>query len=470
MIKRILHYLFSVEKYTYAPKPVTLQDYERIRQHLDRNPEYSLLPLQANTRPGLFLWYRLGVNLFLFLIGFGAYAMLNHFLLNIALPILFSLYALLLLFFSWYTIVQWRSHFTSLHAMKSYFAAIEQGIRASSDYTHFLHYLRGEASGAGIGLFREKSKSSASRFKRLSLRIFLCTFFGATGFDSNLLYAQEDLTDFNNRWQAGIIGGGHWFFSDLGGRPGIGGRFIKDWKPGSITATGGVQAAYNFNYRAAVVFTAQTGRLSADDSRLGSGDNSGRFYRNLRVATPVRELSISGRYTLRRRSNHVLNYFSLKPFSPYLSAGVGLLHFDPRVRWQSDWVSLRPLRTEGQGMSEYPDQKPYGAWTFFIPVTIGMQYAVSQRTSLSMELVFRKSFSDYLDDVSTRYIDPQYFSRYLSGTQLQAALALHDRSGEINRGINRNAPGDIRGLSGNDTWVSWRIGMIITLGALTPFY
>jgi hypothetical protein len=66
-------------------------------------------------------------------------------------------------------------------------------------------------------------------------------------------------------------------------------------------------------------------------------------------------------------------------------------------------VYLQPLGTEGQGLSRYPDRKIYSLTQFNIPFGGGMKYALSAQFIISFEIGIRKLFTDYLDDVSTRY-------------------------------------------------------------------
>jgi hypothetical protein len=146
-------------------------------------------------------------------------------------------------------------------------------------------------------------------------------------------------------------------------------------------------------------------------------------------------------------------------FFPHAFVGVGAFYSDPQTRYKNQWVPLRPLRTEGQGMAEYPDREPYKAVNLFVPVSFGINYFLNEGLGLHLECTWRKSFTDYVDDVSTRYIDPALFEKYLSPEQAALARTLHDRSGEINGGRNIGHEGAIRGLKSKDSWVSLSLGI-----------
>ena len=63
---------------------------------------------------------------------------------------------------------------------------------------------------------------------------------------------------------------------------------------------------------------------------------------------------------------------------------------------------------------EYPDRKPYKLLQFYIPVTIGMKIYIYNNFAVSAGFIFRKTFTDYIDDIHTTYIDPALFDKYLS--------------------------------------------------------
>ena len=115
-------------------------------------------------------------------------------------------------------------------------------------------------------------------------------------------------------------------------------------------------------------------------------------------------------------------------FRPYLLAGFGGFHFNPKGLYLSpngaeQWIDLKPLRTEGQGMPNHPDRKEYSLNQTNIPFGIGLKYFISYRLSLGFELLNRKTKTDYLDDVSTTYIDNQDFYTFFGLTSPVAPIA-----------------------------------------------
>ncbi|MBN9296941.1 MAG: hypothetical protein J0I41_08010 [Filimonas sp.] len=113
--------------------------------------------------------------------------------------------------------------------------------------------------------------------------------------------------------------------------------------------------------------------------------------------------------------------------SPYLMLGVGYYRFNPQTYYRGYWYDLQPLRTEGQGFAEYPAREPYKLKQFNIPFGIGMRVEICKEVSFRLEFIYRYLFTDYLDDVSTTYIDPTLFDRYLSSDNAELAKNVFKR-------------------------------------------
>ena len=128
-------------------------------------------------------------------------------------------------------------------------------------------------------------------------------------------------------------------------------------------------------------------------------DNDSLKARNLAFETKLTEFSVSGEY-------YLFNLYDQK-FSPYFFVGLAVYHFNPYAYDpQKDKVFLKPLSTEGEGLSQYPDRKPYALTQLAIPFVAGVKYAFTDNLRLGLELGMRKLFTDYFDDVSTTYVDP----------------------------------------------------------------
>lgn len=88
----------------------------------------------------------------------------------------------------------------------------------------------------------------------------------------------------------------------------------------------------------------------------------------------------------------------------YVFGGVGLLYFNSRAEYiDGSMVALRPLKTEGQS-------KMYSPITLTIPFGLGFRVGLDRSWRIGMELAYVKTFSDYIDDVSTKFADPSKLS------------------------------------------------------------
>lgn len=136
-------------------------------------------------------------------------------------------------------------------------------------------------------------------------------------------------------------------------------------------------------------------------------------------------------------------------FTPYVFAGVAAFHFNPYAfDAAGNKVFLRSLSTEGQGLTQYPEKKPYANNQFAIPFGGGIKMALTDKLQIGLELGLRKLFTDYLDDVSGTYAD----STILAGARGAQAAAFAFRGSEIPGSTAYPAAGARRGNPANKDW------------------
>ncbi len=132
-------------------------------------------------------------------------------------------------------------------------------------------------------------------------------------------------------------------------------------------------------------------------------------------------------------------------FSPYLFGSIAVLRFNPKAELNGDWYALQPLHTEGQGTASLPDKKPYSRTTISLPFGGGIKLKFLKRFGVQVEVGVRKTYTDYLDDVSTTYADPTQIKKEYG----KIASQLSDRSQEKATGGNT---GRQRGNSTDKDW------------------
>jgi hypothetical protein len=148
--------------------------------------------------------------------------------------------------------------------------------------------------------------------------------------------------------------------------------------------------------------------------------------RNLDFRSSVFELSTQ----LEFHPLHLL--MSREPIvSPYFFGGAGLFYFNPTTKFNEQRIDLRPLGTEGQGLENYPEKQYYSLTSVSIPIGAGVSIQWSPRITVSVELGWHWTFTDYLDDVSGTYAD--YNALYNGNGQLAALLAYreHELTGVV---------------------------------------
>ena len=305
-----------------------------------------------------------------------------------------------------------------------------------------------------------------THFKTLSICLFLVVL--AFCLHPKNLSAQS-------RLEYGFSLGPSNFLGDLGGGSGKGQAFLKDNMIPLTRLMGGFHVGYyvlpflNFELQFSL------GRLEGADSLIkGKGGlEMARKERDQHFRSPLKEAYLAAKFyptTL---------LFDYDPESitsrlrPYLIVGVGMFNFNPQGQYiatngSKTWVDLRPLRTEGQGMPNYPNKREYNLTQINIQFGFGIKYFLSQHASLSFEIVNRKTFTDYIDDVSTSYIDNNDFNTYFGPGTTQALIAaqMANKNAFNNGGVYRTSygPGSKRGTTSNlDSYYSSMLKLNIRL-------
>ena len=254
-----------------------------------------------------------------------------------------------------------------------------------------------------------------------------------------------------HKGEFGITGGGAHYFGDLNNR-----------------------AAFNRPKPAFGIFFRKqfseyiSARVSAHFAQLGYSDtyskNDYQRLRNLSFNTNIYEFAVQGDF----------NFFKFTPedpahsFTPYVTLGVGVFNFDPYAFYNGTKNFLRPLGTEGQTIG-YLGRKPYSTTALCIPFGAGIKYNLTEKINISFEVAHRFTFTDYIDDVSTTYVDNAKFqsgpinsSGFPTPSDVQL---LADRSYEITKDGSRFfKEGQQRGFSKQkDQYIIAEIGLSFNL-------
>ena len=179
-------------------------------------------------------------------------------------------------------------------------------------------------------------------------------------------------------------------------------NYAGDLQSKSITLnqalfTIGAGVSYEFSNKLMLRAGVHYAKLNAKDQYQ---QNNLRRLRNLSFATNLWELHTAAEFHFLGMQNSV--------FSPYAMAGVAVFHFNPYanapVSAGGQKTFLRPLSTEGQGLTG-TNRPTYSLTQFAIPFGVGVRMKLTEKISIAAEFGYRKTFTDYMDDVSTTYID-----------------------------------------------------------------
>jgi hypothetical protein len=214
-------------------------------------------------------------------------------------------------------------------------------------------------------------------------------------------------------------------------------------KPNSV---GGMGMVFELNNRMLIRTDMYYGKVSGSDELSMKNKE-----RNLSFASKVTEFSLTLEY----------NLFDLNDYavSPYFFLGVGTFKFSPYTFDENGrQVMLAELGTEGQGF--YQGREEYKLQELAIPFGGGLQWELSPNKRIALELGFRKTNTDYLDDVSTTYVDAKFLEQNKGGTSQRMAF----RGDELNSNLSYPRDGAIRGNPNNKDWylftgLSYRVSL-----------
>jgi len=227
--------------------------------------------------------------------------------------------------------------------------------------------------------------------------------------------------------EIGIFGGASYYLGDLNTRT----HFVYS-KPAA-----GAFFRMAMTYRYAFRFGFNYGSVWASDSKSGELNQ---IERDLHFKSDIYEAHALYEFNfVDYRIGKDKLYFTM-----FLFAGIGGYYMNPKADLGSGYVNLTSLNTEGQGSTLYPDRKPYKSMALCFPIGGGIKYALNDRINIGFEVLHRITNTDYIDDVSTTYVESSLFPANPDGSTSNGLL-LSDRSYELGTPIG--IPGRQRGNS-----------------------
>lgn len=189
--------------------------------------------------------------------------------------------------------------------------------------------------------------------------------------------------------ELGLWGGGAVYSGDFS--PKEFGLYFNEIRP-----AGGIFLRMNPANPISINFSLSLGKIGGED-----GETNDFADRMLNFRSNVTELALKADLHLFRLGNP-----RATQLVPYAMGGVGVFRFNPEINFDGNWIELQPLGTEAQGAEGYED--PYSLTELALLAGGGLKIIFKERFTIGLELGGRKTFTDYLDDVSgqtVHYLD-----------------------------------------------------------------
>ncbi len=269
--------------------------------------------------------------------------------------------------------------------------------------------------------------------------LLCCAVAHSQDFFNDKIYSDKDIIA-----QFGVSGGAMNCITDLGGKA----QVFKTSK-----AAGGFYVGALYQQTIGARLQIIWGSVTASDVYA---KDAGVRQRNLNFASNISEISLLAEF-------HPLTLIPSVhlPVSPYILVGMGTFSFNPYTKLNGVDDFLQPLHTEGEGFPE-TGRPNYKLTQLMIPAGGGLSYQISPLFTVKGELIYRFLRTDYLDDVSTTYIDPALFDKNLTPVEAALAKQLYYRSNEIGGSVTPPV-GFPRGSTAKDAYYSVNITIEISL-------
>lgn len=214
------------------------------------------------------------------------------------------------------------------------------------------------------------------------------------------------------------------FLGELGGSDQKGSTFLKDLEITETRFGGTLGARYWILQRFAVQTALSFGYVRGDDSKT---EEEFRKNRNLHFRSPIFEWQArieynliaqkkGHRYNLRKVRGRPGNNITLDVY-----AGIAGFYFNPQAEYQGEWYDLQPLGTEGQNYID--TREPYSRIALAIPFGFQVKYIINSKWSAALDFGPRFTFTDYIDDVSGTYADPDEIAAHSDNPVVARELA-----------------------------------------------
>lgn len=194
-------------------------------------------------------------------------------------------------------------------------------------------------------------------------------------------------------WDFGINACAANYLGDIGGGAGTRKDFVADLKLAKTRWNFGGFARYKWRPKVSLKFAVDYLRLEGDDALSA---NPGRRFRNFNFRNDIYDAALTAEYFFYENNDLGNTYRYRNGMRAYIFAGVGGFMSNPKTFYKGEWVALQPLATEGY---------QYRKFVVNIPMGVGLYFTLNKKNRIGFEINYRKTFTDYIDDISGNYPD-----------------------------------------------------------------
>jgi hypothetical protein len=234
-------------------------------------------------------------------------------------------------------------------------------------------------------------------------------------------------------WDFGGTAAAANYLGDIGGKEKDGRKGFADLKLAKTRWNFGGFARYKWRPKISFKASVDYLRLEGDDAL---STNPGRKYRNFNFRNDIADMAVTAEYFFYENNDLGNTYRYRNGFRAYLFVGFGGFVSNPKTLYKGEWVALQPKATEGV---------QYKKFVATIPMGVGFYFTLNKKQRIGFEFNYRKTFTDYLDDISGQYpSDP--------GNDYDRGLII--RTNELSSGVIAENPT----VAASHTWGAKRGG------------
>lgn len=192
-------------------------------------------------------------------------------------------------------------------------------------------------------------------------------------------------------WDFGVTVGASNYLGDIGGKEKTRRDFVSDIKLAKTRWNTGGFARYKWRPKTSLKLAVDYIRLEGDD-KLST--NPGRRFRNFNFRNDIVDVGFTAEYFFYENNDLGNTYRYRNGFRAYLFGGLGVFYSNPKTLYNGTWVALQPYANEGY---------KYRKMVANIPMGVGFYFTFNKKHRIGYEINYRKTFTDYIDDISGQY-------------------------------------------------------------------